>query len=230
MATTTTIPRVPSGQLLLGAIIALIGVLLLLSTTGLFSTRGILVYVPSLFVILGLWIFVQSGFRSIVAPVFFVGIGGAWQLVTLEYATVEQVVVYWPVLVIAIGVSIALGQYRSRVRSSSDAYTSTFALLGSAEKRNTSANYAGANLTTAFGETRLDLRDATIEDRPARIDTTTLFGETEIVVPREWTVQMDVVPLLGEASDNRPRRGTQSDGVDLVVGGFVAFGEITVRD
>lgn len=230
-STKTNARRVPSGRFLLGAIIVLIGVLLLLATTGLFPTDNLLTYVPSLFVLLGLWIFVQSGLRSIVVPVFLVGIGGAWQLVALEYATVDQVVVYWPVLVIAIGLSIALGQYRSKVRSTDRGYTSAISVLGEARHRNTSSAFAGGDLTAVFGSSRIDLRDAAIEERPARIDTTTVFGETEIVVPREWSVRMDVLPILGEASDDRPRSERKDDdGVDLIVNGVVAFGEVSVRD
>lgn len=109
-------------------------------------------------------------------------------------------------------------------------------MFGGVEKRNTSEAFVGGDLTTIFGETTLDLRDARLTERPARVDVTVLFGETQLIVPRDWIVQMDVVPVLGAAADERPRRavgGEESEAngaVDLVVSGFVAFGEASVRD
>lgn len=208
----------------------LVGVLLLLQTTGLLPTRSLLLYVPSLFVAVGIWALVQSRFRNLVGPIVLIGVAGAWQLVALEYATVDQVVVFWPVLVIAFGLSIVLGQYRSRVRATDDAYTSTFAAFGSVEKRNTSSSFTGGDLTAVFGGAELDLRDVEIEERPAQVNAVALFGGVDVIVPREWNVRMDVLPILGGASDDRPRREGQHEEVDLVVTGFAAFGGVSVVD
>jgi predicted membrane protein len=230
MSTTTQSRRLPTGQLLFGAIIVLVGVLLLLDTTGLLPTRDALLYVPSLFVLVGLWSLVQSRFRNIVGPVVLIGIAGAWQLVALDYATVEEVVVFWPVLVIAFGLSVLLGQFRSAVRETDDAFTSAFAAFGGVEKRNTSVGFTGADLTAIFGGTELDLRDAEIADRPAQVNAVALFGGVDVIVPREWNVRMDVLPVLGGASDDRARTERRHEDLDLVVSGFAAFGGVSVTD
>lgn len=208
----------------------LVGILLLLETTGVAPTRSALVYVPAAFVLVGVWALVRSQFQNIVGPVVLIGVAGAWQLVALEYATVDQVVAFWPVLVITFGLSIVLGQYRSSVRATDESFTSAFAAFGGVEKRNTSAAFTGADLTVAFGGTELDLREAALETRPAQINAVAMFGGVEIIVPREWNVQMDVLPVLGGASDERPRRERDHEGVDLVVTGFAAFGGVTVTD
>ncbi|QFU81103.1 LiaF transmembrane domain-containing protein [Natronorubrum aibiense] len=230
MATTISARRLPTSQLLLGALVILVGILLLLETTGVLSTQDALLYVPSLFVLVGVWALVQSRFRNIVGPVVLIGVAGAGQLVALDYATVDQVVVFWPVLVIAFGLSIILGQFRSRVRATDDAFTSAFAAFGGVEKRNTSTAFSGADLTAIFGGTELDLRDTSLEERPAQVNAVALFGGVDIIVPREWNVQLDVLPVLGGASDDRPRREQDHDGVDLVVTGFAAFGGVSVTD
>ncbi|MCU4743722.1 cell wall-active antibiotics response protein [Halobacteria archaeon AArc-m2/3/4] len=230
MATTTSSRRLPTSQALLGAIVVLVGILLLLDTTGVVPTRDALLYVPSIFVAVGVWALVQNHFRNIVGPVVLIGVAGAGQLVALEYVTVDQVVVFWPVFVIAFGLSIVLGQFRSHVHDTDDAYTSAFVAFGGIDKRNISKAFTGGDLTAVFGGTELDLRDAVIEDRPARINAVALFGGVDVVVPREWNVQMTVVPVLGGASDDRPRRETQHDEIDLVVTGFAAFGGVSVTD
>jgi predicted membrane protein len=98
------------------------------------------------------------------------------------------------------------------------------------EKRNTSRQFTGADLTAIFGGTELDLRDATVAERPARINAVAMFGGVDIIVPRDWNVQLDVLPVLGGATDDRPRRETQHDDIDLVVTGFAAFGGVSVTD
>ena len=228
--TTRTDRRILTSQFLFGAIVILVGLLLLLETTGVASTSDLLLYVPLLFVGIGVWALLQSRFRNIVGPVVLIFVAGAWQLVALDYATAEEVTAFWPVLLIAFGLSILLGQVRSRARKTEAAFTTAFAAFGGVEKRNTSKAFEGADLTAMFGGAELDLRDATVEDRPAQINAVALFGGVDVVVPRDWNVQLDVLPVLGGASDDRPRRENEHDEVDLVVTGFAAFGGVTITD
>lgn len=230
MASTTSPRRVPTGQLLFGAIIVITGVLLLLDTTGVVPTRDALLYVPSLFVLVGVWSLVQSRFRNLVGPVVLIGVASAWQLVVLDYATVDEVVAFWPVLVIAFGLSVLLGQFRSAVRETETDYTTAFAAFGGVEKRSTSKAFTGGDLTAIFGGTELDLRDAEIADRPARINAVALFGGVDVVVPREWNVRLDVLPVLGGATDDRARTERRNEDVDLIVSGFAAFGGVAITD
>ncbi|WP_394345218.1 MULTISPECIES: hypothetical protein [Haloarcula] len=67
-------------------------------------------------------------------------------------------------------------------------------------------------------------------DAPAHVSTTTIFGGTEIRVPREWNVRLDVLPLFGAAEDSRPRSDEEHKDVDLVITGFVAFGGLELLD
>ncbi|KPN31197.1 putative membrane protein [Halolamina pelagica] len=230
MASSNRSRRVPTGQLLFGGIIVLTGVLLLLETTGVVSTRDALLYVPSLFVLVGVWSLLQSRLRNLVGPVVLIGVAGAWQLVVLDYTTVDDVVAFWPVLVIVFGLSVLLGQYRSAVRETNDDYTNSFVAFGGVEKRNTSTQFTGGDLTAIFGGTELDLRDAAIADRPAQVNAVALFGGVDVVVPREWNVRLDVLPVLGGASDDRARAEHRNEDVDLVVSGFAAFGGVTITD
>jgi len=222
--------RLPTSQFLLGALVVLVGIVLLLETTGLAPTRSLLQFVPALFVLVGVWALVTSGFRNVVGPLVLIGVASGWQLVALGYATVEGMIDLWPLLLIAFGLSIVLGQYRSAALDVDDSFTSAFAAFGGVDKRNTSQHFAGADLTAAFGGTELDLRDAAIDERPARVNAVALFGGVDVIVPREWNVRMDVLPVLGAATDERPRSTDATEGVDLVVTGFVAFGGVSVSD
>jgi hypothetical protein len=218
-----------SSQALLGVLVVLVGTVLLAQTTGVADVAIVWTYVPALFVLFGLFALVVSGFRNVVGPLLVVAVAGAWQLVTLGYLSVAQVLQLWPLLIVLFGASIVLGQYRSRTHSVTESYVHSLAVFGGSDKRATGL-FTGSDLTAIFGGTSLDLRDVTLEDRPVYVSATALFGGVEIVVPREWNVQMDVLPILGGASDDRPRREHEHDEIDLVVTGFAAFGGVVVED
>lgn len=219
-----------TAQTLLGGIIVLIGLALLARSTGLFDVGSLFRFVPSLFVVLGLYALVSSGFRNIVGPVLVVLVALGWQLVALDVLAAGDVLQFWPVLVILFGVSLLLGQYRARTRAATSDATTVFAFFGGAERRVTSQTFRNADLTAIFGGIELDLRDATIADPPAHISTTTIFGGAEIRVPREWNVRIDVLPLFGATEDSRPRADEAHEDVDLVLTGFVAFGGVELLD
>ena len=71
-----------SGRLTTGGVIILIGLLLLLSTTGLLEIRSIWEWVPLLFVLLGVWALLRSEFRNLVGPLAVVLAlrAGSWRL------------------------------------------------------------------------------------------------------------------------------------------------------
>lgn len=233
MATTSRYSgRRPASQTILGALVVLLGVLLLLNTTDLYDTGFLLDYVPSLFVLVGVYALLASDFRNVAGPLVIVLVAGAWQLVALDVVAAGDLAQLWPLLVVVFGVSILLGRVRAKTKAVGDEFVSAVALFGGSEKRATSKSFAGADLTALFGGVELDLRDAAIEggSGPARISATAAFGAVEIIVPRDWNVQMDVLPLFGAAEDERPRREEEHEDVDLVVTGFAAFGAVSVND
>ncbi|MBV0901512.1 LiaF transmembrane domain-containing protein [Haloarcula salina] len=219
-----------TAQTLLGGIVVLIGLALLGRSTGLFDLGALFVYVPSLFVLLGLYALVTGGLRNLVGPLLVVLVAGAWQLVALDLLAASAVVQFWPLLIVLFGLSLLLGQYRAKARAEQSDHVLLFAFFGGSERRVTADAFRSADLTALFGGIELDLRDAGIADAPAHVSTTTIFGGTEIRVPREWNVRIDVLPLFGAAEDSRPRADDEHDEVDLVVTGFVAFGGLELLD
>ena len=219
-----------SSQAVAGAVIVVIGVLLLLRTTNLYDVGGLFRFVPALFVLVGLYALVTSGFRNLVGPLLVMLVAGAWQLVTLDYLTWDQVGQFWPLLIVVFGLSVLLGPVRSRRTPDGGDHITGFAVFGGSERRATGSTFSGADLTALFGGTELDLRDVTVEDPPAQISAFAAFGGVEIIVPREWNVEIDVLPLFGGVDDERARSAERHDEVDLVVTGLAAFGGISVSD
>jgi len=220
-----------SSQALVGIVAVLVGVVLLVETTGLYPTGDFLRFVPALFVAVGVYALVASNFRNVTGPVAVILVAGAAQVVALGYVAASEVWQFWPLLVVAFGLSLVAGQFRPRARPSDAADLSALAIFGGSERRATSQAFRSADLTAVFGGTSLDLRDAVVPDgETATITATALFGGVEIIVPRDWNVELDVLPILGGASDDRTRSERTHEGVDLVVTGFAAFGGVAVED
>jgi hypothetical protein len=219
-----------STQTLLGGLVVLLGLVLLARTTGVYDTGVLLRYVPSLFVLLGVYALVSSGFRNVVGSLVVVLVAGAWQLVALDLLQPDEVFSLWPLLVVLFGLSLVLGRYRAARVPREVAYPSTLAVFGGREDRATSKQFRGADLTALFGGVELDLRDAAVADPPATVNATALFGGVELIVPRDWNVRMDVLPVLGGAADERARGESDHESVDLVVTGLAAFGGVSVTD
>jgi hypothetical protein len=215
---------------LVGAAVVLLGLLLLVRTTGVYDTGGLLLYAPSLLVLVGVVSLALHGLRNATGALTLVVVGGLWQTVALGYLTWGEVVAWWPVLLVAFGLSLLVRRVGRAPAATTDDTVGLVALFGGRDQRVASRAFRGGDLTVLFGGLDLDLRDAEPAERPVRVGVTAAFGGVEIAVPRDWNVRMDVVPILGGAEDERRREPRDHDDLDLVVEGFVAFGGVSVTD
>lgn len=226
-----------SGRLVTGGLIVLVGLLLLLSTTGVAQSTTIWGWLPLVFVLLGLWALLRSGFRNLTGPVMVIAIAGVFLLRNLGLLSEAAVGTWWPLLIVLFGVLFMINRSRRRhrVRSAgleSDGELTAVGIFGGGDRRLSGATFTGGEVLALFGGVDLDLRDVTVPHPPAVLETVCLFGGSEIRVPEGWDVRLDVLALFGGASDSRPRRASDREGgePDLVVTGIVLFGGVEVRD
>lgn len=94
-----------------------------------------------------------------------------------------------------------------------------------------SQNFSGGKTTSIFGGIDLDFRDAKLAPGTNVIDTFTMFGGTEIIVPKEWKLSVNVVVLFGGVDDKRDGRidNVQEDGSTLVLKGLTIFGGTEIK-
>lgn len=228
------------GRWLTGGIIVLIGLFFLLDTTNVLDTTRVFTFVPSVVIVLGLYMLIRHRFRHLFGPGVILLFGIAWQLVALEYYSFGELFgTYWPILVILFGLSLLVGRrQRRRARAhvqvdqatdgNADDEVDLLTILGDTDRRVSGDRFDHADVTTVLGDSRLDLRAATVEGT-ASVDTVVVLGDVEVAVPEDWVVQFDTVNLLGETEDRRPQH-SRNGRPDLVVSGVLFLGDVTVRD
>lgn len=217
-----------------GGLIVLIGLVLLLWTTDTIEAETFWAWVPALFVILGLWALVKSGFRNIVGPIMVIAIAGALFLRMIGVLEAGVLGAWWPVFIVLFGVLVVINRSRRhrRIRIEGDAGDlDAIAVFGTTDRRIASDRFGEAEMAAIFGDARLDLRDCAIDRPPALVDVVSIFGDVELIVPAEWTIQFEVMSIFGETIDRRrssPDR--ESNEVELIVSGTAIFGDIEIRD
>jgi len=232
--------RTLSGRLMTGGLVVLVGILLLLATTEVVAFESVWEVVLLLFVPLGVWALVTNWFRNLVTPVMIIALAGTFTLGNLELLSYEAIGIFW-LFVLIVGLLLLVSRPRRRqwVRfgGSAAGEVTAIAIFGSDDRRPGTDRFTWAELVVLFGESLLDLRDVAVPSPPAVVETFTIFGETEVRVPADWAVDLEVLTIFGESRDRRSRETTVDDGEEgpagepnLVVTGVCLFGSIHVRD
>ncbi len=99
------------------------------------------------------------------------------------------------------------------------------AILGGNDRLITSEHFRGGKITTIFGSNEINLVNAQLADGQNELDLFTLFGSTELTVPRDWDVAIDVTTILGSFEDRRrPALLPPNPSRQLTIRGLVLFG------
>ncbi len=150
---------------------------------------------------------------------------------------------FWPLILVGIGFYIIYkrkGHPVTEIKEdgeegevkSEDDYINDVAIFGGGNKVFQSKSFRGGKVTAIFGGSEIDLLDCQLAEGTQVIDVLAIFGGSSFVVPREWKVELDVVPLFGGFSDDRrtdPNRD-YDDSKRLVIKGLVLFGGGEVKN
>ena len=224
-----------TSQVVLGLLVVGMGVLFLLDNLDILNFRDAIGFWPLVFIVAGCAALFGNGPRSgnymggVLIAIGLLMILGRMGYFTISWGTL------WPLVMIALG---GLVLYRSlgpgRVArhaavagAGPDNVVDIVAVLGGFERRVSTPDFRGGEITAVMGGCALDLREASIV-KEAVINVFTIWGGINIKVPPDWTVVLNGTPLMGGFSE---KTVTPPDGSKrLVITGYAIMGGVEVRN
>jgi predicted membrane protein len=171
-----------------------------------------------------------------------IAIGGVFLINKFHFFTFNAWTVFWPIILIAVGVAILL-KYNRRVQNERDGYLGDegsdgqFTASGSdsidevsvfsgSEKTITSKNFRGGKITSIFGGSEINFMQAGLSPGNNTIDMFCMFGGTTLIVPSDWEINVDVTAIFGGYTDKRYKSKslTPDNTKRLNITGLVLFG------
>lgn len=220
------------GKKIWGVILIIIGTVLMLNRLDVLDINiGNIVsnYWPLVLIVIG-------GFNLITNPasktggIVLIVVGVLLQLRILDYFNIFDYAVFWPAVLILVGIWIIFFK-GDRWNTDSKDSLNTIAVFSGANIRNLSQNFRGGSAVVAFGGADIDLRSATIdEEQGAVIDVFIAFGGIDMFVPEGWNVVIKGLPLFGGWDNRTIGRGKDLDKPTLRINSFVIFGGFDVKN
>lgn len=229
----STEPRI-SVQFILGLAIIAIGTLFILDNMDIVYAGDYLRYWPAVLVLIGGIQLLQPRGTGRIMGTLLVGVGG---LMLLDRFDLIDFSVWdlWPVVIIIFGFSLLRGARlredlrRGSSEPDSDAYIRGLAILGGYSRRNHSPDFRGGELTAVMGGCEIDLRGAKMEVDEAVIDIFAFWGGVSIKIPEDWTVSVNVVPIMGGVEDgSHPSKTGKTK--RLVITGYAVMGGAEIKN
>lgn len=212
------------GQLVLGAVILLVGVVLLLDRLDVLRAGNVwAVFWPMLVVAIGLAALVVAP-RAWLGPLLVTALGTYWLLDVFDVVQTSAWAYLLPIALIVLGLSILVATTSRDVNADR---VSALVFFWGADRRSVSQQFSSAALTAIFGGIDLDLRGANIAGR-ARVDAFAMFGGVDVKVPPTWRVEVTSLPVFGGA-DNKTHPPADPNAPVLDVHVVAIFGGATVK-
>lgn len=213
-------------RVITGLLIILLGVGALLDAINIFDFWGSFgTWWPLTLVLAGVLIVINNA-RQYITAIALVLIGTIFQLNNLTIIDVDVWNIFWPVIIIAIGLSILINRAKTPKDVRTQDLDSISAIFSGNETSNKSKDYKGGKVTAIFGGVSIDLTDAVIK-KEATLDILTVCGGIELRVPREWQVKHSVFPILGGVESKV--HSNDDKGPTLYITGTAALGGVEIK-
>lgn len=227
--------NVSSHRVWLGAILIFLGLLLLLGSLrvldfgDLFST-----WWPLILIVIGLQRIAFPGASGKGVGTLLLVLGALFLLSNLEVWEWGWLGDWWPIILILLGVWVlfrARGAAKPGVQAADSDRVNAFAILGGVDRRISSKQFRGGEVTAIMGGIDLDLREAQLSEGMHELRVSTIMGGIEIKVPENWNVTVTGTPILGGIEDRtRKSVGTVPTAGNLKINCFALMGGIEVSN
>lgn len=223
-------------QFAFGVFIMLAGIALMLDTMNVVDAGRVFALWPAGLILLGGTILARGEDPGRFWGFVWVIVGSWWLLRNLGIIRVGFWQVFWPLLLTSFGFSLVMRTLREggHLRTVSASASHLFAVFAETKRQLDGQPFEGATMTAVFGSCDLDLRRATIPPGEERIiEVFAVFAGHTIRVPNDWTVLLNVSPVMTDSKDDRvsPLVPPPLDGAPprLIVRGLAVLSEVKVK-
>jgi predicted membrane protein len=220
-----------NNRAIIGVILVLAGLFLVIRNTGFIPgfIDNIIFSWPMLLITIGLVMTIGSSGKT--SGIIVMAVGGFFLIPLIFHETFHTYNLFWPSIFIIIGVIFIATKQRgwrpvsTSVETDND-YIDYVNVFSGGERQVISQNFRGGKVTAVFGGSEIDLTKAKLASGRSELEIACVFGGTTIIVPEDWFVTIDVVPVLGGFSDSRKLNPgkTVDTGKQLVIKGATIFG------
>jgi hypothetical protein len=228
-------PRSLPSQVLVGLFVVGMGFLFLLDNLNVFDFHRAVAFWPAAFILFGAikLLDTRSPNGALVGSVL-IAVGVVMTVNRLGFVHIN-VRTLWPLLIMGVGGAVIyravtgrrlLGM-QSKDAEASDEVVDITAILGGFDRRITTPNFRGGEVTAVMGGCMLDLRGSSIEG-DAVINVFVLMGGITLKVPPDWSVALNGTPIMGgfdEKTITAPNNNKR-----LVIRGYAIMGGVEVRN
>lgn len=141
----------------------------------------------------------------------------------------------WPLIFIFIGAYLlysnrGINKFKFNFLNKSDTnntdYLEQISIFGGGSKIFTTENFKGGNIISIFGGSEVNLSGCKLSDGENILETTSIFGGSTIIVPNDWNIISDVMPIFGSFNDKRKKNPTEKIDTSktLIIKGIAIFG------
>jgi predicted membrane protein len=213
-------------KLFLGGALLLLGTAALASNFVQFNVWDLIgKWWPSFVIVYGLAQIISQP-RTFVGSGLVIAFGVFAQLYTLNIVSVNPFSLIFPLIMIFVGLRIVFNSTFGRPKEEYKAnFFNSTAIFGASDIVSSSNEFEGGFINSLFGGSKIDLRKATMSEKGASIDINVAFGGAEILVPKDWQVRFDTIPVFGGWSN----KAEGTTGPILSVKGLIFCGGAEVK-
>lgn len=183
-------------RIILGLTIIIIGILALLDALNITAFNTLFEqWWPLVVILAGVLMFINHP-RQFVWPLIVTSGGILLQLRELAIVTFNVWSLFWPVVIISLGLSVLINRSAVHKNTNKKDLDSASSLLGGNTIKNESKNYKGGSASAIMGGVEIDLRDAVIKDE-ATLAVFAFWGGITLKIPEGWDVKSKITPIAG---------------------------------
>lgn len=221
----------------IGVILIVIGGLFILENVGVLDNFwGLLgTYWPVLLILAGVYN-ISTNPAGKTGGVIVALVGVLLLINNLDQIEVFSRISFWPLLLILVGLWFLFQGGKDAEVVDKESLNSIAIFSGNSSKI-VSQNFKGGSSVSVFGETEVDLREASTSGAggtEVKFDVFTMFGGADIYVPESWQVVVKGIPLFGgmddKTDDSTLKTENGKEASTIIINYLVIFGGVEVKN